>query len=158
MAVIGESRKIHSRFKYLIDCDGVASMGFQSCSALEAEVAKQEYYEGGSVIPDKQPTRVTVSDITLERGAASGDRDLYDWFSQVVDVAANSGLSSPEFKRSFDIVQQDRNNTELRRWTVYGAWPSKFVAGEWDNTSDDATIEQVVLTVDYFELAFEAGA
>ena len=39
-----------------------------------------------------------------------------------------------------------------RRWTLYGAWPTKFVAGEWDNSSDENVIESVTLTYDYFEM------
>ncbi|MBC7172782.1 MAG: phage tail protein, partial [Polyangiaceae bacterium] len=31
-------------------------------------------------------------------------------------------------------------------------WPIKFVAGEWDNESDENVIEQVTLTYDFFEL------
>jgi hypothetical protein len=32
------------------------------------------------------------------------------------------------------------------------AWPTKFVAGEWDNESDENVIEQVTLAYDFFEL------
>ncbi len=32
------------------------------------------------------------------------------------------------------------------------AWPIKFVAGEWDNESDENVIESVTLTYDFFEL------
>jgi hypothetical protein len=32
------------------------------------------------------------------------------------------------------------------------AWSVKFVAGEWDNESDENVIESVTLTYDYFEL------
>ena len=33
-----------------------------------------------------------------------------------------------------------------------GAWPVKFVAGSWDNESDENVIESVTLTYDFFEL------
>jgi hypothetical protein len=32
------------------------------------------------------------------------------------------------------------------------AWSVKFVAGEWDNESDENVIEQVTLTYDFVEL------
>ena len=32
------------------------------------------------------------------------------------------------------------------------AWPTKFVAGEWGNASDENVIEQVTLAYDFFEL------
>ena len=51
-----------------------------------------------------------------------------------------------------DVVQQDRDGLTLRRWSLSRAWPVKFVAGEWDNESDENIIESVTLTYDFFEL------
>jgi len=50
------------------------------------------------------------------------------------------------------VVQLDRDGSELRRWTLYNAWPTKFNAGEWDNEADENVIEQVTLTFDYFDI------
>lgn len=151
MAVIGTPRTFHKKFKFLVEIDGVASAGFQKCSELSVEVANIQYFEGGALLPNKSPGRLTFADVTLERGATS-DRDLLDWFSQVADAAANTGLNEPGFKRNLDIVQQDRDGSTLRRWSLTGAWPVKFVAGEWDNEADENVIESVTLTYDFFEL------
>lgn len=151
MAVIGTPRNYHAQFKFVVEIDGIASAAFQTCSELAAEVADREQWEGGSMIADKQPGRLTVDDITLERGATT-DRDIYEWFRQVANAAANAGLSSPGFKRNLDIVQQDLDGSELRRWRVYSAYPKRFVGGAWDNDSDDNVMETVVLRCDYFEL------
>jgi phage tail-like protein len=151
MPVIGNPRTFHKKFKFIVEIDGVASAGFQKCSELSVEVANVQYYEGGSLIPNKSPGRLTFADVTLERGATS-DRDLFDWFVQVADAAANAGLTEPEFKRNLDIVQQDRDGSTLRRWSLNGAWPVKFVAGDWDNEADENVIESVTLTFDFFEL------
>lgn len=158
MPVIGSPRTFHSKFKFVVDIDNIASAGFQNCSELSAEIAKIEYYEGGSLIANKSPGRVSFSDITLERGATN-DRDLYDWFKEVVDVAAGNdltgqglGSAEPDFRRSVSIVQMARDGTRVRRWDVTNAWPTKFVAGEWDNNSDENNIESVTLTYDTFDL------
>ena len=132
MAVIGTPRTFHKRFKFIVEIDDIASAGFQKCSELSVEVANVQYYEGGTLIPNKSPGRLTFADVTLERGATS-DRDLFDWLTQVADASANAGLNEPEFKRNLDIIQQDRDGSTLRRWRLSGAWPVKFVAGEWDN-------------------------
>ncbi len=142
MAVIGQPRSFHKKFKFIVEIDSVQHSGFQKCSELSVEVAKVEYSEGGSLIPDKSPGRLTFSDITLERGATS-DPDLYNWFKSVADAAANSGLVDPSYKRNLDIIQQDRDGSTLRRWRLTGAWPTKFVAGEWDNEADENVIEMV---------------
>ena len=151
MAVIGNPRSFHKKFKFVVEIDGVASAGLQKSSELSVEVANVQYFEGGSLIPNKSPGRLTFADVTLERGATS-DKDLFDWLSQVAEAAANKGLNEPEFKRNLDIVQQDRDGSTLRRWSLTGAWPVKFVAGEWDNEADENVIESVTLTYDYFDL------
>jgi phage tail-like protein len=151
MPVIGTPRTFHKKFKFIVEIDGVASAGFQKCSELSVEVANVQYSEGGALIPNKSPGRLTFADVTLERGATE-DQDLFDWLTEVADASANAGLNEPEFKRNLDIVQQDRDGSELRRWRLHNAWPVKFVAGDWDNEADENVIESVTLTYDFFEL------
>ena len=152
MPVLGTPRSFHKRFKFVVEIDGFTSAGFQKASELSVEVANVEYHEGGALIPFKSPGRVKFSDVTLERGATK-DQDLFDWFSEVADAAANAGLVEPAYKRTASIVQQDRDGSTLRRWNLFGAWPVKFVAGAWDNESDENVIETVTLTYDFFTLA-----
>jgi phage tail-like protein len=115
------------------------------------EVSKVEHREGGVLIPNKSPGLVSFTDVTLERGATS-DRDMWDWMVEVANAAANSGLIDDEYKRNLDIVQLDRDGSELRRWRITNAWPMKLIAGEWDNEADENVIESVTLTYDYFDL------
>lgn len=157
----GQARTFHDKFKFLVEVDGFISAGFNKCSELSAELAKIEYYEGGALIPNKSPGRATFADITLERGATNDDDDMYTWFEEVIDAAvqaaphdgagAGTGQKDPTFKRNLAIIQLDRDGAELHRWDVFGAWPQKFVAGEWDNDADEKTIEMVTLTIDYFK-------
>jgi phage tail-like protein len=151
MPVIGNPRSFHKKFKFVVEIDGVGYAGFQKCSELSVEVAKVEYFEGGSLIPNKSPGRLTFADVTLERGATQ-DRDLFDWLQDVAITSSGLGLVDPYYKRNLDVVQQDRDGTTLRRWSLSWAWPTKFVAGEWDNESDENVIEQVTLAYDFFEL------
>jgi len=151
MTIVGNPRSFHKKFRFVVEIDGVAHAGFQKCSELSVEVATVQYFEGGSLIPNKSPGRLTYSDVTLERGATQ-DQDLFDWFQDVAITSSGLGLVDVSYKRSLDIVQQDRDGTTLRRWSLARAWPRKFVAGEWDNGSDENVIESVTLTYDFFEL------
>jgi len=151
MPIVGTPRTFHKRFSYLVESEW-ANAGFQKCSELSVEVANIEYHEGGSLIPNKSPGRLKFADVTLERGATK-DHDLFDWMQQVADAAANAGLVEPRFKRGLDVVQLDRDGSTLRRWSIAGAWPVKFVAGAWDNEADENVIESVTLTYDFFTLA-----
>jgi phage tail-like protein len=152
MTIIGNPRSFHKKWKFIVEIDGVRHAGFQKCSELSVEVANVQYFEGGSLIPNKSPGRLTFADVTLERGATQ-DRDLFTRFQDVAITSSGLGLPDVGYKRNLDIVQQDRDGTTLRRWSLTGAWPVKFVAGEWDNESDENVIEQVTLTYDFFELA-----
>lgn len=49
-------------------------------------------------------------------------------------------------------MQQDRDGTMLRRWSLSRACPVKFVAGDWDNGADENVIESVTWSYDFFEL------
>ncbi len=64
-----------------------------------------------------------------------------------------SGLQDPNFKRNLDIVQLDRDGSEVRRYRLQGAWPNKFVAGEWDNEAEENVIEMLTLVFDFFDEA-----
>lgn len=146
----GTPRIFHKKFKFVVEIDGVQSAHFQKCSELSAEIAKIEYFEGGALIANKSPGRVTIPDITLERGATE-DGDLFKWFKDTVDLTSQLGLKEDAIKRTFDIVQIDRNGEELRRFTCNGAWPTKFVAGDWDNEADENVIEKVTLSIDSWD-------
>lgn len=103
--------------------------------------------------PEQEPGEADVlgRDARARRDATQ-DRDLFDWFQDVAITSSGLGLTDVNYKRNLDVVQQDRDGVTLRRWTLSRAWPIKFVAGEWDNESDENVIEQVTLTYDFFEL------
>jgi phage tail-like protein len=151
MPFTGTPKSFHKKFKFVVDIEGLGSAAFKSCSELSYEIAKVEYSEGGSLIPDKSPGRLTFADVTLERGATS-DYDLYRWAVEVADASANAGLRDNMYKRTVEIVQLDRDGAELRRWRLSNAWVQKFVAGAWDNEADENVIESIVITYDFFEM------
>lgn len=149
MAVYGVQRVYYKKFKFVVEIQGVAYAGFKDCSELSFEVAKIEQWEGGALIPNKSPGRITVPDVTLSRGATA-DMDLYNWMQQI--VASEAMVTEPNEYRTIDVVQMDRTGAEQRRWTLVNAWPIKFTGGAWDNTSDENTMESVTLAYDYFQI------
>ncbi len=100
--------------------------------------------------PIKETTRLTVADITLERGS-SRDLDLWNWFKQGADAAADRGLPSPTTRRHGSIVQYDRAGVPVERYDFYDAACKEYSAGDWDNDSDDFRMERVVLSIRYFD-------
>lgn len=148
--VTGKPKSFFKKFKFIVEIDRVKSAGFQQCSELSAEIAKIEYFEGGSVIANKSPGRLSFTDVTLNRGATK-DLDLFNWFKEVIDTSSGLGRVDFDYKRNLDIVQQDRNGSTLRRWSLTASFPLKFVAGDWDNGADENVIESVTLTYDTFD-------
>lgn len=151
MPIRGNPRSYQKKFLFVVEIEGVESAAFQSCSELSAEVAVIEQWEGGRQTPDKSPGRTSVSDITLERGATD-DLDLFEWFKEVIAIGANAGLVDNLYKRDMEIILLNRDGSVRRRWSVTGAWPTKFMAGEWDNDADENVIESVTLAIDGFDV------
>src|SRR5690349_20283760 len=108
MAIVGNARSFFKKFNYIVEIGGVVHAGFTKVSELSVEVANSQYWEGGRLIPHKSPGRLTFADITLERGA-SIDKDLYQWFQDVIQTASGLGLPDAIYKRNFDVVQKDRD-------------------------------------------------
>lgn len=148
--MVGQARDYHKKFKFRIEEAGITLGHFRTCSELSAEIDKIEQREGGSLTPNKSLGLVNYTDITLERGAADDD-DLWEWWKQCIDAATGLGEVEEKFKRNLDIVQLDRGDNEVRRWNVAGAFPLKFVAGEWDNEASENTMESITLTYDNFD-------
>lgn len=153
MPIVGNPRIFQKKFAFIVEIERIAHAGFRKMSELSAEIAEVQQWEGGRLTPDKSPGRVTVADVTLERGVANRDSDLYLWWLEVVKMTANAGLVTPQYKREVDVNQLDRDASILRTWNLAGAWPKKFVAGEWDNEADENVIEMLTLAIDSFDLA-----
>jgi len=154
-AIQGVTRNYYKKFKFVVEIAGVVFAGFQTCGEISVENAKIEHHEGGSLIPNKSPGKVTVADVELTRGATQ-DKDLWDWMRQAIELGAI--VSEDELKRSISIVQQDRAGNEIDRWDLINAWPVKFVASAgWDNDADENLMESITLAYDYPEIGGDAS-
>jgi phage tail-like protein len=147
---MGRAKKYYDRYKFRVEIPGIGQSGFQKAGPLAAEVDVNEHWEGGSILPDKSPGKLKFDDLTLGYGATD-DLSMFVWFATIADGLSETGELDPElFKKDISIVQLDRAGNEVHRWMVFGAWPKRFVAGDWDNTSGEKTIREVVLVYDFF--------
>jgi len=149
----GQDRKLHDKFKFVVQSRKFGFAAFQKMSELSVESANIDYYEGGAIIPIKEPGRLTFADVTLERGA-SQDYEMHNWFVIMADASAGvggAGAVSPEFKADdLAVIQRDRDDSRLREWNLIGSFPNKYIAGDWDNTVDEVVIETLGMRYDYF--------
>jgi phage tail-like protein len=154
MTNIGRPRRLDHKYSFIVEVDGFASAAFNKSSLIKWTAAKVELYEGGALYPEREAGRITVDDVTLERGTGR-DRDMYDWANQVVDFVKQGGDVPQDYKRNIEVVQLARDRSEVERWTLYNAWPCEFEAGDWDNDADEVRIEKIVLCYDFPQLAEE---
>jgi len=149
----GTHRQLFGRFKFLVDIDGFTSAAFQSATGLKFNIAVMEYWEGGTLAAYKEPGRATFDNLTMERGV-SYDLDFYTWIIDVIDMLASlpegSGQISPGFKKNLRVWQQERDNSISVSYPVTAAFPTEWNASEWDNTSDEVSIESITLSYRYF--------
>lgn len=150
MPILGTKKFIHQKSAFLVEVPGFGKAVFQKCSELSKETEVSSIREGGTLIPHKQPALMSFSDVTLERGMAA-DASMYEWSEAVGDAAQNAGLTEPEYKKTVDIVQIDRARKPRLKFRLYGTFPIKYVAGEWDNESSEFVIEKMTLAYDYFK-------
>ncbi len=146
MTVTGSPRRYAKKFLFALEIDGLEVAWFATCSELSAEIGVVEQHEGGNInVADQSPGKVKYTPVTLGVGATD-NRELYDWWLQVVDAAANTGEPDDAYKKNVAIVQKDRDGTEKWRWNLSKAWISKYVAGEWDASAEENVMEMVTLT------------
>jgi len=138
-------------WSFRVEIDDFTVTDFMECSGLKQNVSKIQTWQGGSVSPVQEPGRVTFDDVTLRRGY-TGDRSFYTWAKLCANVSANAGVRTQRLKRNFDIVALRRDGTTAARWRVKGAWPTSFTAGAWNNDSDNAQVEELVLAIDDFHV------
>lgn len=152
------------KFRFLIEISGFARGGWQKMSGLKAVVNKVEYREGGdNATKRKSPGLVDFSDVVLSRGqilaAGKGDRDILTWFTQVFDIAAKKPKASKVFRRTIDIIQQDRELNEVRRWRLKEAWPCEWEpTGDFDGEASADNIESITICHEGYQLVSSARA
>ena len=149
----GNHRPLFGRFLFLVRMAGFSSADFQECTGLKANIAIIEYWEGGALVAQKEPGRVTFDNITLSRGV-SYDRDFYEWIKQVIDIRSHSkgtGEVSPKFKKLLKIQQLERNRQPVIDYWVHKALPASWSPGDFNNDTDELAIDSLELAMEWFE-------
>lgn len=151
--ILGSPRSFHKKFNFSVEIDGITVAWFMSAGPLEAELGVIEQREGGNpVVANQSPGLYKTTPCVLKVGASDND-ELWRWWESVIDAESGTGDVEDAFKRNMAIVQKDRNGAELRRWNMSEAWPSKFVAGDWDATSEENVIQEMTVVFKRFKPA-----
>ena len=95
-----------------------------------------QYFEGGSLIPNKSPG--ASPSLTSRSGAARRGTATSSTGSQDVAITSSGlGLTDRELQAQPRHRAAGPRRPPLRRWSLSRAWPGEFVAGGWDNENDE---------------------
>jgi phage tail-like protein len=129
-------------FKFGLEIEGKLSGFFTQVGGIgsETEVIQQKVVnsETGETIIRQIPGRLTWTPISLKRGVTS-QMDIWDWRQKVVEGKIDDA------RTNCSIVAYDQANTEIARWNLENAWPSKVIGPEMDAGSTNYMIEEVTI-------------
>jgi phage tail-like protein len=133
---------------FSFELDGAQIAVFTACSGLSSEVDVKEQAQTsakGLKMVVKQPgSGRTYSEVVLKRGFTT-DRTLNDWFDATVDAS-----KAIERKTGSIVILARDGTTEIARFSMDGAFPSKLSVSDLSAKSGEAMVEE--LTIRHNEL------
>lgn len=130
---------------FWLELDGSMDVGFMSFSEIAEEISISKYREGnGPNYVYKQRGMKSYGEVTLERGIFTGEDVIAQW--------QESGE-----RKTVSIVRLDHLGEEVKRYTLYDAFPVKYATGGGDAMSEDGVAVQVLdIAFDYAEFITES--
>ncbi len=128
-------------FHYKIEVQGEITGFFTECGGLGSETEIIEHKiidERGVEIIQKIPGRMKYTDITLKRGITD-NMDVWKWRKMVEDGDVAGA------RRNGSIVMFDQKLTEVARWNLRNAWPSKVSGPSLQSDSNAVGIEEMTI-------------
>jgi phage tail-like protein len=131
-------------YNFKLEVQGVTQGHFTECSGLEIVVPPIKYREGGNnQVIHSVPGPVEYGDVTLRYGLTSST-ELWDWF-----MTAVRGQTE---RRNVSIILIDSDgSTELMRWNLVNAWPSRWLGPVLNASSREVAIELLTLVFETLE-------
>ena len=124
--------------------------GFRQCSGLESTLETETYLEGGINNRVHQfPSRLTYSNIVLERGMSLGD-GLWLWHKEFIEGKGT--------RRDGFITLMNEGRLPIKTWTFKNGLPVKW-SGPTLNAQDSAiSIETLEIAHEQLDLMLSPGA
>lgn len=133
----------------------MARTAFQKVTGLKSAVEVIEYREGN--MPDRMEKlagMMTYDTVTLERGI-SYDDDFNTWMKLVCDTVSASGEGVPasgsadfgatSYRCDIQIDLYNKQGQIVKSYKLKDAWPSEYVIGDFDATSNDVVISTLTI-------------
>jgi phage tail-like protein len=132
--------------RFRVEVDGLQASGFSEISFGPCGTEVIEYREGNDVAVRKLPGLTRYGNVILKRGITSS-LELYQWHRQVVDGQIGNA------RRNVVITLMDETRSDVARFLLHNAWPTKYEVGTLDASGNDVAIESLELTHEGLERA-----
>lgn len=141
------------------DFIGAKTGGFNTLTMPEYTLDIAEYKEGIWTYRRKFPGEVTVSDVTMTRGAAKKDSAFHDWV--VAGIEGNeyrTDLKIQHFHRDDVAGKTDYSqSTPSRTIDLAEALPMRVKPGsDFDSLTSDVSIQELDVAIERLTLSFPA--
>jgi phage tail-like protein len=146
---------------------GFATMGFMAVSGLSITTEVIPYREGGmNTTTQKMPGQSDFSPLTLSRGWATGQGEMWRWMKQlfVVMQGTQSGKAGEEFRHNVDIKVLDhptagQSSAKVKSWfRVFNSWPTSVSFSDLDAGANAIIVNQMTLAHEGFDVAVAKNA
>jgi phage tail-like protein len=128
--------------------------GFSAVTTPEVSIEQGEYKEGLWTYTRKYAGNPTFSDITLSRGTTRADTNFWDWVMM--------SINGEQYRQTIEIRHYHRDagtpidpdgTAIAKKYNIFEAQPIRCkIAGDMDATASDINIQELDLSMEYFEL------
>ena len=135
-APIGGRVDPYRNFNFRVEIDGITVASFSEVSGLSSETEVIEYRNGDTGEVQLLPGQTHFGPVTLSRGVTN-NMELWNWRQDIVDGKLD--------RKNLSIILLDTKHTEVARWNLMNAWPSKISLGDLNAGSNEVLLESLVL-------------
>jgi phage tail-like protein len=125
-------------YNFKLDIMGVTEAHFTDCTGLGVDVESISYREGGTTqVVRKIPGPVTYADVTLRYGVTSSHQ-VWDWLLSAVEGKVQ--------RKNVSVIMLDADGvTEVLRWDLVDAWPTRWRGAPLEALNRAIAIEQLTI-------------
>jgi len=135
----------HFRVEFDVAGASDRDMRFRDVSGLTMELEEFSYNEGGeNRFSHKFPVRGRYPDLVLKRGLLV-DSGLRGWIMDAIDNLVVSPAT-------VWVTLLNAEHQPLQTYSVFGAWPKKWVISDFGAEASEIVIESLELSYKYFRV------
>ena len=138
-------------FRFLVECNNIASAFFTECSGLKSEVDVFDYQEGGlNDYIHRLPGRRKWTNIVLQRGITSS-LDMWNWYDSIVAGDPQQGIVNIQ-RQNISIILTAPDGESITRWDITGAYPVSWEGPSMKTDGNTVTIEKLEIAHNGFTI------